>query len=57
MSKRKGNVSNFHGMGGLKGSNGLVLGVKWPCFSTLGKVPSRVMFYPNFCTSKIGRYH
>ena len=29
INKRKGNVPNFHGMGGLKGWDGLILGVTW----------------------------
>ena len=48
MSKRKGHVSNFLGIGGLKGRDGLLLGVKWLFFSTLGKIASTVMSYPIF---------
>ena len=42
----EGNVSNFHGMGGLKGGDGLFLGVKRLFFTTLGKTPSTLMSYP-----------
>ena len=48
MSKRKENVSISHGMGGLKGRDGLLLGVKWLCFTTLGRILSTVMSYPIF---------
>ena len=52
MNKRKGNVSNFHGMGGPKGSDGLFMGAKWLFFTTLGRILSTVMscpFFSQFC--------
>ena len=60
MSKMKGNVSSFHGMGQRKGRDGLFLGVK-VAFSTMGWVVPTVMslaplffltMLPSFNTAK-----
>ena len=51
MNKKKENVLNFHGIGGLKGWDGLFWGVKWLFFSSLGRILSSVMSCPSLNAS------